>query len=263
VRRSVFLLLALAAAFAAPADARDRLTGVVLMATSPTSIVVHHEPFAGMPAMSMNFSVPAGTLVHPGDHIAAEVDTSTEPWRLSSLRVTSPATVQRSTLPNFVSVGDHVPDLAVVDQDARHETLAALRGRPYALTFIYTRCRDPRMCPFVSAKLHQVQTRTAGSAVALVEVSLDPAYDRPPVLARYGATFGANPARWHLFTGDPRAVLDFAARFRILERSAGPETIVHTERLAIVDAGGRITRLIDDAAWQPADIANSLHALVH
>jgi cytochrome oxidase Cu insertion factor (SCO1/SenC/PrrC family) len=103
-----------------------------------------------------------------------------------------------------------------------------------------------------------VQTRTASTNAALVEVSLDPAYDRPPVLARYGKLFGADPTRWHLFTGDPRTVLDFAARFRILERSAGPDTILHTERLAIVDASGRITGFFDDASWHASDVATAL-----
>jgi cytochrome oxidase Cu insertion factor (SCO1/SenC/PrrC family) len=61
-----------------------------------------------------------------------------------------------------------------------------------------------------------------------------------------------------MFTGDPRTVLDFAARFGILEHSAGPTTIVHSERLAIVDATGRITQLIDNANWQPALIIGAL-----
>ena len=234
------------------------LNGIVLMTPSATTLVVHHEPFGGMPAMSMTFAVPAGTAVHPGDHIAAAVDTSTEPWRLSNVRVTGAATVRRDTLPNFLNVGDAVPDVPFVDQHGRHIILAAIRGRPYALTFIYTRCRDPKMCPFVSAKLHQVQTQTARTHAALVEVSLDPAYDRPAVLARYGTLFGADPARWHLLTGSPRTVLDFAARFRILERSAGMDTIVHTERLAIVDATGHIARFFDDATWKATDVANSL-----
>jgi cytochrome oxidase Cu insertion factor (SCO1/SenC/PrrC family) len=263
MRTRLFFAMVLIALATAHAEARDRLTGIVLMAPTATTIMVHHAPFAGMPAMSMDFHVPAGTVVHPGDHIAAEVDRSTEPWSLSAIRVVGAAPSPRNfTPPNFLAVGDLVPNLAVVDQRGRNETLAALHGRPYALTFVYTRCRDPKMCPFVSAKIHQVQTRTAGTGVELVEISLDPAYDRPPVLARYGALFGADPARWHLYTGDPRAVLDFAARFRILERSAGPETIVHTERLAIVDATGRITQFFDDATWKPEDVVKALSRTV-
>jgi protein SCO1/2 len=144
-----------------------------------------------------------------------------------------------------------------VDQTGRRFSLAALRGAPYALTFMYTRCVDPTMCPLVSAKLRRIQGLTK-KPIELVEISLDPAYDQPPVLARYAATYGADPARWHVLTGDPRAVLDFAARFGILEHSAGPVTIVHSERLAIVDRAGRIRRLYDNAAWSPSDVAHAL-----
>jgi cytochrome oxidase Cu insertion factor (SCO1/SenC/PrrC family) len=235
------------------------LSGIVLMTQSPTQVVVHHEAFAKMPAMTMTFGVPAGTALKPGEHITANVDTSTEPWSLSAIRIVGAAPAMPNTRPpNFLNVGDRLPLIPFVDQAGRATTLAALRGRPYALTFIYTRCRDPQMCPFVSGKLHYVQTHTAGTRLGLVEVSLDPAYDRPPVLARYGATYGADTRRWHLLTGDPRTVLDFAARFGILERSAGPETIVHTERLAIVDSAGRIVRFYDGANWRPDEVARTL-----
>jgi protein SCO1/2 len=258
MRRLVALAIAFVAFACAPAAARDHITGVVLMDQTGNSVLVHHEPFAGMPAMTMSFTVPTGTTLHHGEHIAGEVDRSSDPWKLSNVRVTGAASAQHNDAPKFLTVGDAVPDLPFVDQRGRHESLAALHGKPYALTFMYTRCRDPRMCPFVSAKMHMVQSRTAGSDAQLVEISLDPVYDRPPVLAKYGTTFGADPSRWHLLTGPPRPVLDFAARFGILERSAGRDTIVHSERLAIVDGNGRITRLFDNANWKADDVADAL-----
>jgi protein SCO1/2 len=260
--RRVLLALALVFAVSTPAFARDHLTGIVLMASAPASIVLHHEAFAGMPSMTMDFTVPPGTTLHPGDRISADVDRSHEPWRLSAVHVlVAGITKPRFTHPAFLHVGDAIPNIPFVDAHGTHETLAALHGHPYALTFIYTRCLDPKMCPFVSAKLHQIQSRTAGTPAELVEVSIDPAYDRPAVLARYGAQFGADPARWHLLTGDPRTVLDFAARFGILERSAGPTTIVHSERLAIVNEAGHITRLYDNATWKAGDVASALAAI--
>ena len=260
MRRLVALTIAIAlvALAGAPAGASDHITGIVLMDQTGNTVIVHHEPFAGMPAMSMTFTVPPGTTLHHGEHIAGDVDRSSDPWKLTRVRVTAAAAVQRNDAPKFLNVGDTVPDLPFVDQRGRRETLAALHGKPYALTFMYTRCRDPRMCPFVSAKMHMIQSRTAGSDVQLVEVSLDPVYDQPAVLAKYGTTFGADPARWHLLTGPPRPVLDFAARFGILERSAGRETIVHSERLAIVDGNGRITRFFDNASWKADDVTRAL-----
>jgi protein SCO1/2 len=260
MRRQFALACALVAFACAPARAGDRITGIVLMDQTGCTVFIHHEPFAGMPAMSMPFAVPPGTVLHHGEHVAGLVDRSSEPWKLTNVRVTAAAAAQHPNAPHFVTVGDAVPELAVVDQRGRRETLAALRGAPYALTFIYTRCRDPRMCPFVSAKLHLIQSRTKGLPVQLVEISLDPAYDRPAVLARYGATFGADPARWHLLTGNPKAVLDFGAKFGILERSAGADSIVHSERLAIVDASGHIRRFFEDASWKADDVADALKA---
>lgn len=259
-RRAIAGLVALALLLApgfARAGTREHVSGIVLMQPSPTTLLVHHDAFGGMPAMTMTFAVPAGTIAHPGDRIAGDVDRATDPWTLSALAIRTLPAVHADAIA-FLAVGDRVPAGAFVDQRGRRFTLDALHGRPYALTFMYTRCQDPNMCPLVSAKLHRLQTLTAGTPAALVEVSLDPEYDRPPVLARYGRIFDADPARWHLLTGTPKPVLDFAARFRILERSAGPRTIVHSERLAIVDASGRIRRLYDDARWSADDVRAAL-----
>jgi cytochrome oxidase Cu insertion factor (SCO1/SenC/PrrC family) len=76
--------------------------------------------------------------------------------------------------------------------------------------------------------------------------------------AAYAAAFGADAARWHLLTGDPKTVLDLAARFGILEQAAGPVQIVHSERLAIVGSDGRIVRFFDDAAWTTHDVLAAL-----
>jgi protein SCO1/2 len=241
-----------------PAAATDHLSGVVLMTPGAQTVVVHHAAFAGMPAMTMTFHVPAATKLQPGERISADVDRSSDPWALSHIRIDgSEIPAKQPADAPFLRRGERVPTVAFVDQLGRRFSLAALAGRPYALSFVYTRCTDPTMCPLISAKYRAIQQHTR-EPIALVEVSLDPGYDRPAVLARYAASYGANPARWHLLTGNPRAVLDFAARFGILEHSAGPVTIVHSERLAIIGRDGRIARLYDNAAWSPADIVNDL-----
>ena len=69
------------------------------------------------------------------------------------------------------------------------------------VSFVYTRCRDARMCPLVAAKFARMQRQLRGTPIRLVTVTLDPGYDTPRVLARYGAAYGADPARWLLVTG--------------------------------------------------------------
>ncbi len=90
-----------------------------------------------------------------------------------------------------------------------------LRGQDVVLAFVYTRCQDARMCPLISAEFGRLQRTIGTRPIHLVEVTLDPAYDRPAVLRRYATTFGADPKRWSLVVGDAEPTLDFAARFGI------------------------------------------------
>jgi protein SCO1/2 len=223
-------------------------------------VMVHHSAFGGMPSMSMEFAVPHGTALRAGEQISADVDAHSDPWTLSNVRViaAAPATpAPRATLSPLVA-GSPIPDPPFVDARGRVFRLDSLRGRPYALAFIYTRCHDPRMCPLVSAKFASLQRMTAHDPAHLVEVTLDPVYDRPQVLARYGRLFDADPRRWHLLTGQPLQVAFFAAQLGISAGNITPSTIIHTERLAVVGSDGKVAKFFDNATWDPADVATAL-----
>jgi protein SCO1/2 len=160
-------------------------------------------------------------------------------------------------------VGNLVPDTSFTDLNGKPFTFAQLRAKNVVLAFIYTRCRDPRMCPLISSKFHLLQNLLRGTNTHLVEISLDPAFDRPPVLVRYAHLFGANPNRWTLLTGDPDSVMDFAARFDV---SALPDPrygVLHSERTALIDSNGVIRVLLDDTAWSPQEIVAEMKAIDH
>jgi protein SCO1/2 len=260
-----FALVLMRVACAAPPLAR--MVGTVLgVDAARGTATVRHEPFAGMPAMTMTFQ--AGTkslaVLHPGDRIHAEVDLSSEPWTIVRVQraaaAASPAAAVVPWVPQ-VRQGDRLPEARFIDQDGVAQTSAGWRGRPLVLAFIYTRCRDPRMCPLISAKFQMLQRRLAGSQAHLLEVTLDPAYDRGEVLRRYARTFGADAARWTLATGDPIEILTFAKRFGIETERAQGDVIVHSERTAIVASDGRIGLLIDGNRWSPDDVTAEVTAL--
>ena len=268
-------LIGLCAAFfilAAPGVAganAERLHGLVLAVTPQDGqAIVRHNAFGTMPAMTMSFQVvprtELGTL-QPGSTIDATVDTSTEPWTLRDVKVGATRTLANDGNPLRrivpLRVGDVVPDIPFYDQTGRPFRFSDLRGQDAVLSFIYTRCRDPRMCPLISAKFAALQQRIGKRRLHLVEVTLDPNYDRPPVLARYAKTYGANPQHWTLAVGDTDATLDFASRFGITnfpDRNIG---IIHDENTVEIAPDGRIRSMITTTSWQPdeiiADIDNS------
>ncbi len=160
----------------------------------------------------------------------------------------------------LLAPGDTVPAIPLRAQDGRPFTLADLRGNAVALSFIYTRCADPRMCPLVSAKFSRAQAYIGALPVRLVVLTLDPQFDTPAVLARYGRAFGQDPRRWTLATGTPEATSELAARFGIATTIAEPGVILHTEGLMLLDPAGRLVRAIYGNDWSAADLVDDTRA---
>jgi protein SCO1 len=228
----------------------DRVTNQVL---------VRHAPFDGMPAMTMRFRLAPGTpRLQAGDALNALVDERTDPWTLREvLRERPPA---RPTARPYVAVlreGDAVPATGLVDENGRPFSLQRSGGRTTIVSFVYTRCRDAAMCPLVSAKFARMQRALGNAPIRLVTLTLDPAYDTPPVLARYGAAYGADPRLWTFVTGDPNAVDDLAARLGVTATRPAPGLVVHDEAALIVDPHGRIAKVVTGATWLPDDVLAS------
>lgn len=240
----------------------------VILAVQPSQgqVIVRHDAFDGMPSMTMPFKVVpssrAGTLA-AGQTIDAVVDESTDPWTLKNITVAGKSEITSTSVLRRVDVlgmGDKVPaDTPFVDQAGKPFTFSQLAGENVVMAFIYTRCQDPRMCPLISAKFSQLQ-RLADYRTHLVEVTLDPAYDRPPILSRYAQTFQADPSKWTLLTGDPNTVLDFAARFGVTALPDPRVGIIHSEDTVIVGRDGRIDDTITTTSWQPNEIVAEIDA---
>jgi len=150
--------------------------------------------------------------------------------------------------------GDTVPAVPLIDQDGRQFTLQDTGGEAAVVTFIYTRCADARMCPLVSAKFARMQANAASAHVRLVEITLDPTFDTPRVMQRYGAAYGADAHTWTLATGSTVAVDELAARFGIATTRVTPSLIAHSEAAIVLDPKGRVASVIDGASWDGSDV---------
>jgi cytochrome oxidase Cu insertion factor (SCO1/SenC/PrrC family) len=160
-----------------------------------------------------------------------------------------------------LAVGDPVPAVALRDQRGRRFVLGERHGAATAVAFVYTRCREANECPLESAKFAKLQAGTPAADLTLVEITVDPAHDTPAVLARYGAIFGADPARWTLATGAPADIAVLERRFGV-ETSVKPDgEIAHSDTLVLLDPQGRVADQIGDASWTPDQVASEARAL--
>jgi cytochrome oxidase Cu insertion factor (SCO1/SenC/PrrC family) len=166
---------------------------------------------------------------------------------------TAPAEAPAAFVPQLHE-GDAVPALPLLDQDGHPFSLQDLRGNAVVISFIYTRCPDARMCPLVSAKFGRMQRAIGTAPIRLVELTLDPAFDTPAVLRRYGSAYGQDRTRWTLATGAGAWLDELATRFGIATSLTRPGLITHTEAAIVLDRDGRIATIVDGNSWTPAEM---------
>jgi protein SCO1/2 len=97
----------------------------------------------------------------------------------------------------------------------------------------------------------EIQRLTADAPdVRLVSLTVDPRSDTPPVLAKWGARFGADTNRWRLLTGEKTVLHGLIAKSFLAQDNGDPFNsmpghFTGTERIAVVDQHGR-TRIYFD-----------------
>ena len=151
-----------------------------------------------------------------------------------------------------LAVYGQVPDFRLVSQTGDTVRLADLRGRVWIGDFIFTHCASS--CPMMSAQLQKLESALGKDKhVQLVSFSVDPERDTPERLAEYARGYDATPDRWLFLTGDKAQVRRLAKDgFHLTADDASPEDIqkgaepvLHSTRLALVDAQGRIRGYYD------------------
>ncbi len=140
-------------------------------------------------------------------------------------------------------------NFTLTDRTGRTVTRADLQGRILVVNFLFTGCS--LTCPAVNRCMAQIQNLTTNQPdVRLVSLTVDPRDDTPDVLAEYGQRFGADTNRWLLLTGDKSELYNLIGTSFLASAPEDPfnympGNFAHTERIAVVDAAGRVRAYFD------------------
>ena len=120
-----------------------------------------------------------------------------------------------------------------------------LKGKVWVANFIFTRCQGP--CPVLTSKMSRFAQDFADEKdLRFVSFSVDPDYDRPPVLADYMKTYGADASRWHFLTGARDEIYGLIREsFHLAvepdqHAEHADNQILHSLHFVLVDRDGRI-----------------------
>jgi protein SCO1/2 len=178
-------------------------------------VLIDHEDVEGlMSGMTMNFAVPDPEHLRTlkvGQVIDFEIHFTGRSYDVVAFEVVGSAESE----PGWERLRDGLvrtspaPPFDLIDQASQKVTLASFGDRILLVDFIYTSCPGP--CPVQTSLQVAVQKRIPESLrrhVQFVSISLDPARDRPEILAQYGSARGVDFSNWSFLTGPTEVVTE-------------------------------------------------------
>lgn len=140
-----------------------------------------------------------------------------------------------------------VSPVSLIDQDGAAFSLADYRGRLLLVEFVYTSC--PTICGLLGDTFGRLQDLLRGQPAAgklsLLSISFDATRDGPAELKRYGDRFGARAPRWRIAVPPAVELPKLLKSFGVVVIPDGMGGFVHNAAISIVDAKGRLVRVLD------------------
>ena len=240
---------------------------VVSKVSETHTLVVDHENIPGfMSAMTMPYPVAANvdlSGVEAGDQVMARVVVDKNgDFELTKVAVTDSSHRQKEVKETRqLFPGQEIPDVELVNQDGKKIRLSDFRGKTVLLTFIYTRCPMPTFCPRLSSLFAAVEKELAKdpqeySRTQLISVSIDPKFDTPPVLRKYGLAYlGEDEKRfehWSFTVPSAENLKKLAQAFALIYEEEDNQ-IAHSMSTVLIGPDGRLIKEWNVSDWTTVD----------
>ena len=248
------------------------LTGrIISKLPSKQLLIINNDDIPGfMPAMTMPYEVkdPDGfAQVRPADVIRAQVVVEKpNQFHLEHLMVTGRSGAESSpsaAARHLLMVGEKAPDVPLVNQDGKTLRFGQFKGKAVLLTFIYTRCPFPDYCPLLSRQFAAIQKDLANNPedfkrTHLISISLDPTYDKPPILREYGLRYLERDAKgfqhWDFVSTTADDLQKLVGSFG-LEYSEEDSQISHSMNTILLAPDGTVANMWPGNEWKPDEVA--------
>ena len=166
-----------------------------------------------------------------------------------------------------LEIGQIFSNVTFLDLDSNDVSLSDSDGKFRLISYIFTRCPMPNMCPAVVIKnQYLAQVFKADPKMEFVLVSFDYTFDTPAVLKNYyGGILESNPNLIVLSsTGHLNDIFSLAGQSYVSFWGVDENDIGHTLRSVLIDPERRLMKVFEGTDWRPEaaerDIRNILKA---
>lgn len=149
------------------------------------------------------------------------------------------------------AIGRAVGDYRLTDSEGRPLRMAALRGKPLVVSFVYTGCFQvcPASTQFLAKAVAEAERTLGPGAFRVATIGFNLPFDHPAAMKAFARKFGVASPDWLFLTpeADELAPLTADFGFRYEATAAGFD---HLLQASIVDAQGRVYRQVYGDAFE-------------
>ena len=238
--------------------------------------LIHHDEIPGfMMAMTMPFKLADSLDINRfrvGDSLIFRLEMDENKAYASDFQL-----LGKGTLPESddmwddeytpLEIGEIFTNVTFLDLDSNEVSLSDSDGKFRLISYIFTRCPMPNMCPAVVTKnQYLAQVFKADPNMEFVLVSFDYTFDTPTVLKNYyGGILESNPNLIILSSTEHlNDIFSLAGQSYVSFWGVEENDIGHTLRSVLIDPERRLMKVFEGTDWRPEvaerDIQNILKA---
>jgi protein SCO1 len=165
----------------------------------------------------------------------------------------SPGGFEGAELPGAVQA----PPIALTGQDGHPASLAALRGKPVVLAFLYAHCGGT--CTLIAQQIRGALDELHEPVPVLI-VSADPKGDTPAAVNAF-LTATSLSGRVHYLTGSPATLEKVWSAYKIKPAAAGAAAFASHANVVLIDAEGRERVIYGPEQLTPEALAHDVGKL--
>lgn len=141
------------------------------------------------------------------------------------------------------------------------------------VAMVYTNCPD--ICPLTTHNMILIEKKLSNNdleKIRFVVISFDPVRDTPSILKSYARVRELNLNHWILLTGDKENTTEVMKKFNVKaipvdstydERGNLNYSIIHTDRMSLVDQNGKIRKHYSGSTANIDEIVNDMKILLN
>jgi protein SCO1 len=225
----------------------NEIPGFMAAMTMPIDVRDAKELDGLQPGTAIEFTLVVQSESSYAQHIKIRRYQSLEQDPLTASRLRFLSQLASASAQKPLTVGQTVPDFALIDQNRQRTTISQFAGKVIAVNFIYTSCALPQYCYRSSNNFGVLQNRfrdELGRKLVFFTITFDPARDQPEVLAQYASRWKADARSWHFLTGSVSDIQHVTALFGV-DFFPAEGFMDHSLHTAVIDRGGKLVANIE------------------